>query len=264
MVSMTLPAPVSGREALGRAGPRLRARPLLHPPESMDGIPYYDDELAMAQSAAHRHTIFFVGTLLDQVAKATGLQGVSDYPIWYRRPEGSEQRPLYPDYALAANPSIKALTANDLLLVLEVVTTSKAAKERKDTVQMRDENAAHGVPEFVLLYPEPEDARAVVWHRLDEATGRYRDVAPSAAGRYRSTAIPGLEIEVLPRADWTEGRKVRVWFQGAEVRGLAAEAQARAAAEQRVEQERTEKEWERAEKERLLALLKQAGIDPGA
>jgi hypothetical protein len=136
---------------------------------------------------------------------------------------------------------------------------------------MREENAAHGVPEFVLLYPEPEDKRAVVWYRLDEATGRYREVLPSAAGRYRSAAIPGLEIEVLPPADWTEGRKVRVWFQGREVRDSEAAEQARAAAERRAEWERAEKEreWaraerERAEKERLLALLKQAGIDPGA
>jgi hypothetical protein len=230
----------------------------------MDGIPYYDDEFAMAQSAAHRQTIFFVGGLLDQVAKAADLRGVSDYPIWYRRAEGRQQRPLYPDYALTANPSIKALTANDLLLVLEVVTTSAAAKERKDTVLMREENAAHGVPEFVLLYPEPDDARSIVWRRYDPGTQAYEVVAPPVDGRYRSAAIPGLEIEVLPRADWTEGRKVRVWFQGREVRDSEAAEQARAAAEQQVAQERLRAEQACAEKERLLALLKQAGIDPGA
>jgi hypothetical protein len=95
MVSMTQPAPVSAQEALRQAGPQLRARSLPHPPESMDGIPYYDEEFAMAQSAAHRQTIFFVGGLLDQVAKAAGLRGVSDYPIWYRRPDGSRQRPRF-------------------------------------------------------------------------------------------------------------------------------------------------------------------------
>jgi hypothetical protein len=161
------------------------------------------------------------------VAKAAGLRGVSDYPIWYRRPDGSGQRPLY---------------------------------------------------------PEPEDERAVVWHRLDEATGRYREVSPSAAGRYRSAAIPGLEIEVLPRADWTEGRKVRVWFQGEEVRDREAEAQAREVAEQqahraeqqahRAEQQAAQERQARAAEQqarlaaeqeiaRLLARLQQAGLDEG-
>jgi hypothetical protein len=241
----------------------------------MDGIPYYDDEFAMAQSYAHHKTIVFLCTQLEPVAKAAGLRAVSDYPIWYRRPDGSGQRPLYPDYALTANPDIKALTANDLLLALEVVTTSKAAKARKDTVQMREENAAHGVPEFVLFYPEPEDARAVVWHRLDEATGCYQEVAPSAKGRYRSAAVPGLEIEVLPRADWTEGRKVRVWFQGQEVRdreaaerARAVAEQARQAAEQQAAQDRQARAVEAQARQaaeqqvaQLWARLQQTGLD---
>jgi hypothetical protein len=232
----------------------------------------------MAQSIAHSQTIMTLLPLLNRVARVAGLRWVSDNPVWYWLPEEGRQRALYPDYALTAQPSVAALTAQDLRLALEVVSTAEPAKEQKDTVVMRDRNAAHGVPEFVLIYPEPEDTRAVVWHRLDEAAGRYREVSPSAEGRYRSTAIPGLEIEVLPRADWTEGRKLRVWFQSEEVRDGETEAQARAAAEQQAaqavrwaeqerlcaEQERADADRERAEKERLLALLKQAGIDPGA
>ena len=42
-----------------------RLRPIPHSPESMDGIPYYDEEFAMAQSDAHRKTIYFLGALLD-------------------------------------------------------------------------------------------------------------------------------------------------------------------------------------------------------
>jgi membrane protein involved in colicin uptake len=98
--------------------------------------------------------------------------------------------------------------------------------------------------------------------------------------RYRSTAIPGLEIEVLKAHEWTAERKVRVYYRGEEVRGAAEEAQmrqaaeqARQAAEQQVEQERqarlmTEQRAEQEryavqqEVERLRALLREAGMEP--
>jgi hypothetical protein len=125
----------------------------------------------------------------------------------------------------------------------------------------------------------------VLWQRYDERTGRYREVPPSADGYYRSMAIPGLAMEVLPPAAWTAGRKVRVWFRGEEVRDGETEARVRAAAERQARaerlgreaaeqqaseaEERADRECARAdrecaEKERLLDLLKQAGIDPGA
>jgi len=62
--------------------------------------------------------------------------------------------------------------------------------------------------------------------------------------RYRSVAIPGLEVEVLPREAWQVGCKVRVWFQGEEFRDAAVEAAraeqeavGRRAAEQQATQE---------------------------
>lgn len=267
MVSVALSRPTPSRHDAARWP---RPVPIPHSPESMDGIPFYDDEFAMAQSIAHIQTILYLAPLLNRVAQAADLRWVSDNPVWYWIAEERAQRALYPDYALTANPSVAALTANDLLLVLEVVSTAKADKERKDTVRMRDYNEAHGVLEFVLLYPEPDDMRSVVWYRLDDARGRYREVPLPADGRYRSAAIPGLELEVLPSVEWTPGRKARVWFYGEELRDGETEARFRASAEQQAAQaaqqaaqERAEKEQERAEKERLLALLKQAGIDPG-
>jgi Uma2 family endonuclease len=253
-----------------------RLLPIPHSPESMAGIPYYDEEFAMAQSDAHRKNIYFLGGLLDRIAAAAGLRGVSDYPIWYWIPEEDRQTALYPDYALTANASIQALTAKDLLWVLEVVTTSKPAKMHKDTVRMRDYNALHGVPEFVLLFPEPEDSRSVVWHRYDASTEAYQVVTLPADRRYRSQAIPGLEIEVLEPSAWTAGRKVRVYYQGQEFRDAQVEAQAREAAERRAQQERQARETaerqaqhaQQAQKaaerrvEQLLARLKQAGLEP--
>ena len=46
-------------------------------------------------------------------------------------------------------------------------------KNRQDAMRMRELNAANGVPEFLLLYPEPEDTRALRWFRLDDTNGGY-------------------------------------------------------------------------------------------
>ncbi|TVR67190.1 MAG: hypothetical protein EA420_00800 [Candidatus Competibacteraceae bacterium] len=265
-------------------------RPIPHSPESMDGIPYFDEEFQMAASDAHRKTIYFLGALLDRVAERAGLRGVSDYPIWYWVPELGEQRILYPDYALTANPDIRSLTAKELVFALEVVTTSRREKELKDTVRMREHNRVHGIPEFLLVYPEPDDERSVIWHRYDARTDQYHPIPLPADRRYRSRAVPGLDIEVLEPSAWTEGRKLRVYYQSEELREGQVEEQARKAAEQQAAQERQAKEQERqarmsaehrAEQERqakeqerqartsaeqqveqLLGRLRQAGLEP--
>ena len=258
MVPLVLEAPV--RPARTDPRPVVRVQhplPLLHPPESMIGTPYYDDEFEMAQSIAHMHTIYHVGSLLNEVAAAADLRVVSDNPVWYGLPEAGMQRALYPDYALTANPRVDRLTADELVLALEVVSTTRVEKEHKDTLLMRERNAAHGVREFVLIYPEPEDPRSLVWHRYDERTGRYQVLPLPTDRRYRSVAVPGLELEVLPPEEWTPGRKVRVWFRGQEVRDLRTETRGRKVAEQRAEQERARAEQERAAKEVALAKMEQ-------
>ncbi len=262
MVSLVLDAPVRPARIDTRLVVRVpRPLPLPHPPESMAGTPYYDDEFEMAQSIAHMQTIYALGSLLNEVAEAADLRVVSDNPVWYWLPEAGTQRALYPDYALTANPSVARLTANELVLALEVVSTAQFPKEAKDTVLMRERNAAHGVPEFVLIYPEPDDPRSVVWHGYDEWTGRYQVVPLPADGRYRSVAVPGLELEVLPPEEWTPGRKVRVWFQGEEVRDLRTETRCRKAAEQQAEQERAEKEQERARAEQERVEKEQERVE---
>ena len=250
MHSLVLPSPVRPAPAIvRRAVTGLRPLPWPHPPASMAGTPYYDDELDMAQSTAHMQTIFYLGSLLNDVAAAANLRVVSDNPVWYWLPEKGVQRALYPDYALTANPSTARLTAPELLLALEVVSTADAEKEEKDTVVMRDRNAAHGVREFVLIYPEPDDIRSVVWYVDEERTGQYQVVPRPANGRYRSVAIDGLELEVLPRDEWTPGRKVRVWFQGQEMHDRRTEVRLRQVAEQQADQERAAREQEQAARE---------------
>jgi len=225
-------------------------RPLVHPPESLVGIPWYDEEFDVAQSRAHSETMGYLAAQLGRVAAAAGLYPVSDNPVWYWPPGEPEQKILYPDYALTANPDPSRLMATELVLAVEVVSTAHRQKEEKDTVRMRACNAVHGVREFVLIYPEPEDPRSVVWHRYDERRGRYRVVPLPARRRYRSVAIPGLAVEVLPPAAWRLGRKLRVWFQGVEFREAAEEAA-------RADQERAAKEQERARADQQAARADQ-------
>jgi hypothetical protein len=48
------------------------------------------------------------------------------------------------------------------LLVLEVVSTHERRKELKDTCFQRDLNEYNKVPEFVMAFPELDDARALI------------------------------------------------------------------------------------------------------
>lgn len=290
------------REAIRLARARLRALP--HPPEHYDGIPYYDHELDMPQSTAHAEMVHDFGNFLRQVASAASLRVLSDNPIWYWIAEASEQKPFYPDYALAEPVDPGRITALDLRLVVELVSTATPAKEQKDSVRMRELNAANGVPEFLLLYPEPEDRRALRWFSLDEANGGYREWPAPDDRRYRSQTVPGLEIEVLPSESWQPGRKVRLWYRGdrlpaldeavcqveqatrqAEQAARQAEQATRQAEQERREREIVERQFEqerreraaaqrqateakhlaeqtRAENERLLARLREAGLAP--
>ncbi len=277
---------------------RARLRPLDHPPEHDDGIPYYDDEFDMAQSTAHSKMVRDLSQFLEQLAPSASLQVFSDNPIWYWVSETNQQKPFYPDYALAdaaANP--KRLTALDLRLVIELVSIATPAKEQKDSVRMRELNANNGVPEFVLFYPEPEDQRAVRWFSLDQTKGGYREWDLPADWRYCSQAVPGLEVEVLPPELWQSGRKARLWYRGDRLAAvdeavfmaeqaicqLGEERHAREAAQRIAQQEQQARETAehiaqqeqqarkaaehqaqqaQAENARLLARLREAGLVP--
>ncbi len=270
-------------------------QPCPHPPESMVGIPFYDEEFGLPQSDAHFATVLSLGNMLRRVAGLAGLREVGDYPTWYWLPDQGRQQALHPDLALSRNHAIEALTATDLVLVVEIVTTKDARKERKDTIRMRQLNEYHGVPEFLMVYPEPEDERSLRWCRHDPGSGQYRELDWPADRRYRSEAVPGLEIEVLPRAEWTLGHKLRCHYCGEVLREAEEEAAerrqattAKKLAEWQTQQERlsrqaTEQQLQRerlarqaaernaalaeqarlaaeAENARLLARLREAGL----
>jgi hypothetical protein len=168
------------------------------------------------------------------------------------------------------------------LLVLEYVSKSSKRKDYQDNHRKYEQESK--VPYYLVFYPETRDLTL-----FRRNARRYVAVQPDAAER---VAIPELELEVGLLDDW-----VRYWYRG-ELLPLPTELQTKMDATQlqlkqslaekdqalkekaqalkraqkamkREEQERDAKEQaqkreeqERKAKERLLALLRQHGIDP--
>ncbi len=68
-----------------KAPPGRKLRRLEH--TAFDGTPFYDEELQVPQSGAHRIMIYGTGGVLESVAAEAGLVFLSDEPIWYLDPE---------------------------------------------------------------------------------------------------------------------------------------------------------------------------------
>jgi Uma2 family endonuclease len=215
------------------------------------GTPYFDEELQVAQSAAHRIMAVASSAILAAIADEAGLAYLSDEPIWYLHPETDEQRTYYGDCVLARSTDLTRITAEDLLLVLEVVSTNDRRRELKDTGFHRLLHQYNAVPEFALAFPELEDARALTWLRL--AGGEYEERIVAPGGRVRSERVPELELEVLPRERWTPGYKIDIYYRG-ELRPRLVGERARA------EQEKARAEQEKARAERLAERLRALGI----
>lgn len=228
------------------ADPARKLERRLH--EGFEGIPYFDEELQLPASEAHRAAVFELGTILENLATDTGLRFASDHPIWYLHPETDEQHSFYGDLVIARPVEVMRIAADDLLVVIEVVSTQDRRKEIKDSVFQRAVNEYNGVPEFGLLFPEADDGRSLVWFTLDQQTGRYDEVSLSPGGAVEVAGLPGLTLRVKPVADWQPGRKIEVRFNGKLQRPL------------RQERQRAETERERAD--RLAEKLRSLGIDP--
>lgn len=218
-----------------------------------DGIPYYDQELGVPQTTAHRIAAVESSAVLSDIAKDAGLAFLSDEPIWYWHPENDEQRAFYGDCVIGRPADTKRITAQDLLLVMEVVSVNDRRKEFKDTRFQRLLNEYNGVPEFALLFPEVGDARALIWCQLID--GEYQEHAVAPGGSVASRKVSGLELRVLPREAWKPGYKVDFYFRG-ELRPRLSAERARA------EQEKARAEQEKARAERLAARLRELGVDP--
>jgi hypothetical protein len=251
---------------------RLVPRPHAEP----GGTPYFDEELGVPHKSSHRIMVSDVSVILAALAAELGLSFLSDEPIWYLHPETDEQRTFFGDCVLANTRDTSTITADAVLLVMEVVSTNDRRKELKDTRFQKLLNEYNRVPEFALLFPDLEDARAVTWCRFFD--GVYQEHAVGPGGIVQSESVPGLELHVLPRDAWASGYKFEVFYNGvrrprligerarAEAERERAEAEReRAEAErERAEAERERAEAERERAERLAAKLRALGIDPDA
>lgn len=251
MVSPAAPPPTKRRleprqhTDFGPSPTTRRLEPRQH--TDFGGIPYFDRELGVPQSRSHQQMVSETGAVLAAVARDAGLLFLSDHPIWYEHPETDEQLAYYGDWVFAVGEE-RTITADGLLVVVEVVTIGDRRKEVKDTGFQRLLNEYNGVPEFGLVFPELEDSRALTWCRLED--GRYTELDVASGGRIAVRGVPGLELEVKQRAQWTDGDKIDVWYRGEHRPRLAGE--------------RARAEEERARADRLAAKLRELGLDPEA
>ncbi len=216
----------------------------------------------MPASNPHRIAVFDIGTVLEAIAAEAGLLFLSDHPIWFIHPETDEQRAFYGDLVIARPVDRNRITADDLLVVIEVVSTDDRRKEIKDTVFQRAVNEYNEVPELGLVYPDAGDSRSLVWYTLDQENGRYQEVSLSPGGELEVAGVPELSLRVKPSSAWEPGRKIEVWYRG-ELRATLPEERKRAEEEhQRAEEEHQRAEEERKRADRLADKLRAMGIDP--
>jgi len=225
---------------------RSRLVPRLH--TAVDGTPYFDEGLQVAQSTAHRIMAVDLSAILATVGAEAELTYLSDEPIWYISPDTDEQKVYYGDIVLARAVDTTRITADDLLFVMEIVSTNDRRRELKDTRFQRFVNEYNDVPEFALAFPEVEDPRALTWYELVD--GEYLEHIVGPGGQVESRTIPGLALKVLPREEWRPGHKFDGFYRG-EVRPGHAEERARA-------------EQEKARAEALACRLRELGVDPDA
>lgn len=228
--------------------------------DAYGGSPYFDEELGVPQSKAHRVMVVETSAVLAAVAEEADLSYLSDEPIWYLHPETDEQKAYFGDCVLGHPVQTSRITAEDVLFVLEVVSTLDRRKELKDTRFQRLLNEYNAVPEFALAFPELEDARALTFCRLVD--GEYQEHVLGPGASVASASVPGLELRVLPREGWREGHKVDVYYRGQLRPRLAAERERAEQERERAEQERERAEQERERAERLAARLRALGVEP--
>jgi Uma2 family endonuclease len=187
------------------------------------------------------------------------------YPYGRRR----QIRQVVPDNFVAIHPEpLQADTSYDLPLqpvgpfwVLEYVSKRSERKDYEDSFRKYERELK--VPYYLIFYPDNQEL-TLFRHR----GGKYSSVRANAAGRYPLREL-GLEVALLE--GW-----VRFWYAGEllllpaalqldreEARQEAREARQEARhAQEEARHAREDAERERQHKERLLARLRELGIEP--
>ena len=193
---------------------------------------------------------------LDLVhADRADVQVFNELLVQYRLGRGGQIGQVVPDNMVVVHTEpIRASGSYDVpfqpdrpFWVLEYVSKHNKRKDYEESFQKYERELK--VPYLLLFYPDIQDLT------LYRHGGRkYSSVKPNAAGRH---AIPELDLEVCLLDGW-----VRFWYKG-ELLPLPGDLQ-RELTETRRELRQAQKlvEQEREHKERLLAQLRDLGVEP--
>jgi Uma2 family endonuclease len=146
----------------------------------------------VSNSIPHVRMVAFLETLLHLFVRVFDLGEVFAHNALLRiatRPSGRE-----PDVFVVGRDDLDRVGRQwfegPVLLAIEVLSDDSV---ERDLVEKRAEYEQAGVREYLVLDERP-DRRGVAYLRLD-ADGRYQPVAPDAAGRYHSAALPGFWLD---------------------------------------------------------------------
>jgi len=233
-MSSTMPRQLIEVEYANAAQVYLRSLPLEH---FMEATPHARQREISVESFAllrlHRPDVYYFNELLVQ------------YQLRWSR----EIRQVVPDNMIVISPErIEAEGSYDIplqpvrpYLILEYVSKSSKRKDYQENHRKYEHELK--VPYYLLFYHETQDLTL-----FRRGSKRFVSVKPNEAGR---VAIPDLDLEAAILDGW-----VRYWYRG-ELLHLPEELQTKLDAVQNQLQETQERE------KRLLALLREKGIDPG-
>jgi Uma2 family endonuclease len=190
-------------------------------------------------------------------AKRPEVQYFNELLIQYPHGRGRRIRQVVPDNFVALHPDrLQANTSYDLPLqpvgpfwVMEYVSKRSERKDYEDSFRKYEHELK--VPYYLLFYPDNQEL-TLFRHR----SGKYATVRANAAGRYPLREL-GLEVALLE--GW-----VRFWYEGELLLLPAALQQDREEAHERARRAEEREAQERREKERLLAKLRELGVEPAS
>lgn len=153
----------------------------------------------MSASVLHQRLVSFLDRFLGLFVSLRGLGEVLIAPAAMRAsPDGPGREPDLMFVAAGRRAIITdALVDGPPDLVVEVVSDDSVARDRDEKYS---EYEAAGIREYWIIDPRPNRRRADFYVRGED--GRYQPVPVGLDGRYRSTAITGLWLDV--RWLWAE------------------------------------------------------------
>lgn len=146
----------------------------------------------MPTSWDHQTILNWLSRVLGLYADLLGLGVVQTAPFTMRaRPDGPAREP---DLVFVTQDHLHYVSGGRLIgpadMVMEFVSPESV---RRDRVEKRGGYAAAGIPEYWLIDARPVPSPPILYRLGDD--GEYIAVAPDAAGRLHSAALPGFWLD---------------------------------------------------------------------